>query len=425
MKEKIKNILLGNLWKKVLAFALGFVFWLIITNISNPDITGRVTVPLRVESENELSNDGKTYTLSTQTVSVSYTVRNNDRNRISASNFDAYVDLADYSITGSVPVYVVVDTEAQRYISNISISPVVVMVSTEDYVKRTFDIHTNVVGEAGVGKAIGDLELSATSVTCSGSSSSIGEIASVGLEIQLDSNTSDVSGTANLVFYDSLDNPIELSSDVQVSGSVSYLLHIYNTKRCAVDFGYVGEPAEGYSVSSLSCDPISLVVAGPDDVFNSYSTIIIPDTELTLSGAQRNVAITVDATDYLPEGLFFVEDSQVSIVATVVRTDTLPTNFIPPTNNIPTTNEEATAFETESQTTVETAEGSSGEESIYPSSKASETTESYVHETTASDESGPIAQESESLVLETGESTAESPYGQAESHITETTETTE
>ena len=102
MKEKLSN----NLFLKIISIFVAFIVWLVVIDISNPPVTLTKTVTLQIEGEDIISTAGKTYTLNVgNSVNVTYNVRSKDRDKVSADDFKAYIDLGDlYSVTGAVPV---------------------------------------------------------------------------------------------------------------------------------------------------------------------------------------------------------------------------------------------------------------------------------------------------------------------------------
>ncbi len=91
MKEKLTH----NLGLKILAVVLAVFMWLIMVNVSNPLETGTQEVPVEIINKEILEKSGLTYEMvGKNTVTVSYSVRVRDKNRISASDFYAYADLA-------------------------------------------------------------------------------------------------------------------------------------------------------------------------------------------------------------------------------------------------------------------------------------------------------------------------------------------
>lgn len=313
-----------NIGRKIMSILIAMIIWIMAVNISNPEVTVETNVNIAVNYSDALESADMTYTLETTTARVSYTVRSDNRSRVHPGDFSAYINLIDYSITGAVPVYVDVDPSVSEYVSDITVSPIVVRVDTEEMVEKSFDIIENIEGSPASGKAVGNLDLSTQQVTLYGPSSDVGRIASCGVIIAVNSSDSDITGIADPIFYDSNGNEVELDSRTQIRETISYTLYIYNTKRYAILAGSTGTPASGYSVSSVSCDPASVLVYGPDSILNLYNNISIPDSVVNVSGARGNVAVLIDASQYLPEGLELVDTGDVSIVANVVRSSTLP-----------------------------------------------------------------------------------------------------
>ena len=95
-----------NLILKLVSVVLALLLWLIVFNVSNPEQKESRTVELQILNQDTFSAENKTWEVDRSTVTVSYTVRSNLASSVKASDFKAYIDLSDYSITGSVPVYV-------------------------------------------------------------------------------------------------------------------------------------------------------------------------------------------------------------------------------------------------------------------------------------------------------------------------------
>ena len=56
MKEKLIN----NLGLKILSCFLAFFVWLVVVNVSNPEVTGSKEVPLEIVNEQVLTKAGRT-----------------------------------------------------------------------------------------------------------------------------------------------------------------------------------------------------------------------------------------------------------------------------------------------------------------------------------------------------------------------------
>ena len=318
-KEKLKELFTHNIALKLVSIGIAFMIWVMVVNISNPEITDNVTAELSVQYTDELTGIGKTYSLNTTNVRISYKVRSNFRRLIHPSNFKAYIDLRDYSVTGAVPVYVDVDDSVSSYINSISINPIVVHVETEDMVERTFDVMTEVVGEPGEGKVTGPVTLSAQTLTLYGPASDLGKIAKVAIDIPVDGALGDISGTGKPVFYDSAGNKVDISGKSIVKDNISYKASIYNTKTLSVNVSSTGTPADGYALDRIETSPSFVSVYGPQDILAKNDTIAIPAEMLDIAGASKNVTVSLNAEQYIPEGLYIKGSGELSIAAFITK----------------------------------------------------------------------------------------------------------
>ena len=131
----------GNINLKLFSVFLALLLWLIVFNISNPEQKGSRNVELNILNQDVFSSENKTWEVDRETITISYTVRSNKASSVKASDFNVYIDLNDYSITGSVPVYVELkNPENSASIQDIVARPSVVHVSVEDLQRKKFTL---------------------------------------------------------------------------------------------------------------------------------------------------------------------------------------------------------------------------------------------------------------------------------------------
>ena len=133
-----------NFALKLFSVCLALLLWLIVFNVSNPEQKGSRNVELHILHQDVFSAENKTWEVDRNTITVSYTVRSNQANTVKASDFNVYIDLNDYSITGSVPVYVELkNSENSGTIQDIVAKPSVVRVTVEDLQTKKFTLTTH------------------------------------------------------------------------------------------------------------------------------------------------------------------------------------------------------------------------------------------------------------------------------------------
>ena len=348
MFKHIVNIFRVNIGLKMISIGLAFILWLVVVNVSNPEVTDTVTMDIDVNYGDELINKGKYFALDTRSVKISYKVRTNQRSLIQPSSFDAYVDMRDYSVTGAVPVYVTVDSGVNNLISGITQSPMVIHVSTEDMQEKQFTVSAGVNGSPAEGFVAEDPVMQPAEVSLYGPESEIGKVSRVGVVIDIEGAEETLTGKGKVQYFDANDNVIAIGDKVSLSSDVSYTVPVYKTKSVSVNVPTSGQPAAGYTLTGVETEPRFIQVYGEDEVLNNYNTIYLPEGLLDISGVNSNVTISLAMQNYLPEGLHMVQQSDVTILARISR----QTDLIPGMGNLPSATIQAPPTATQPETTA-------------------------------------------------------------------------
>ncbi len=317
MKEKLTN----NLGLKFLSIALAIIGWFMVVDVVNPLVEGTVEVPVEMINEDILTKADLTYeVVGKKSVTVTYQVRSRDRYRIKSSDFYASADLANlYDVTGSIPVNIeIANREIRAMIEGTpETKPGVVRIQTEELQRKGFDIIPRISGEVEEGYAIGATKVSPEQIYVTGPVSVVGQISSVGIEIDMSGASGDVTGGAGIMLYDANGNQQpNLMDEVSLSRSeAEYQVNILKVKTLGLDFQITGEVATGYRFTGVDSDIRSVPVEGLKSVLASVSTLVIPGDLLNIQGATADVTVEVDLAKLLPDNISITKD--VSSIATV------------------------------------------------------------------------------------------------------------
>ena len=315
----------NNLVLKISSLAVAFLVWIIVVNVSNPIVTRNISVPLNVVNANIITDAGKTYSLmGANSVTVSYEVRSRDQSRISASDFNASIDLGDmYDITGAVPIAVDVVNNKDLIIGAVASKPSIVRVSIEDLQRKEFTLTTKITGTPSDGFSVGEVKLDKTNVVVTGPVSVIGQISQIGVEIDVSGLDSNESGRAELKYFDANGNAFVIS-DNRVSKSfdnVGYSLVMLNGRTLALNFDVGGTAAQGYKFTGAESTTKSIQVRGQPEVLEGLDSITVPASALSVEGATGDVNITVDIKNFLPANVTAVGDTKVNVTLKVEALD--------------------------------------------------------------------------------------------------------
>ena len=255
MKEKLIN----NLGLKILSVVIAVFMWLIMVNVSNPLVSDSQEVTVEMINAEVLEKSNLTYEIiGKKTVTISYEVRIRDRYKISASDFYVYADLAEmYDVTGSVPVKIEVnDRSVKAMIEGTPVAkPGVVRVETEPLQKKRFYLTVNTIGQEEEGYVTGDVALNPEYIYVTGAESVIGQISSVGVELNVEGANSDMEGTTPVYFYDANGNKLNLAGEQAELNltEVNYSMTVLKVKNLALDFQVEGKVADGYRFTGVEC----------------------------------------------------------------------------------------------------------------------------------------------------------------------------
>ena len=310
----IKRFFTENISLKCISIALAFVIWIMVVNVSKPETSDTKSVQLEVKNQNIFEEDSKTWSVDRTNVNISYKVRSDVRSSISSSDFHAYIDLSDYSITGSVPVYVEVLNGKETIIDEVEVHPSVAKVTIENVQKKKFDIKKQTIGEPKAGYKAANIILSPES--------EIGRISSIGVEVDVSGISANQDGIAKLIYYDAngntLNNLKEVSANIE---DINYSVTIHKEKSINLLSSVSGTPAAGYQYESTTVSPDSVTLAASPGIIDAMTVFELP--EIDLNGVTESVNVTFDLSQYLPVGIELGDD-QDSQVNVLVRIEKLP-----------------------------------------------------------------------------------------------------
>ena len=317
--KKVKSWLLHNSVLKILSFLIAFGIWVAVVNYTNPEIQASVKAGLEVRNSNELDLADKVSSYDVKNVTITYKIRSANRALVEPSDFKAYIDFADYSITGAVPVYVDVDDRISQYVSDVQFNPIVVHVTTENIVRKKFEIQGRVNGKAADGYVLGELSYDPEYIYISGPLSEVSKISSVGFEVTADNPNTDISGSERVKLYNSSGKQITCDVKLSTDGFVSYTLKVYKTKSITVKVAAGGNPAVGYVLDNIETSPTFLSVYGDNEALDDLAYILIPRTDINIDGASENLTFNLDVNHYLPDGIFLNQGNSQLVVLVKIR----------------------------------------------------------------------------------------------------------
>lgn len=384
----MNQFLRDNTFLKFLSVVLAVLTWLIVINVSKPEITDSRTVTLEIRNEDAFTSRRKAWEIDRNTVAVSYHVRTDQRSKITAADFHAYVDLKNYSVTGAVPVYVEVSENVQSLVSDVSSKPSVIHISIEDMQEKRFPLQAHQKGEAAENYQVTSIQAMPDTITATGPASVIEKISSIGYVVDITGLNASKEDTSAPVFYDANGNVLSNLNNVILSEKeIYYSVTVGKKKTVPILASVTGNPALGYLYSSMTLSPNKVTVTGDNAAIDALRSIQLPD--LNLDGVSDSFKKSFDLTAYLPLGVSLATPNQQ--VTVTVRIEKAPNLVAPQTEATESAENHHTSTESteesESTRAGRTGPGSKSEES--ESTSGEETTTATTAETSRNQGSNP------------------------------------
>ena len=310
-----KTKLTRNFTLKIMSVFIGFLIWFIVVNVDNPVSSKSITIAgENVELQNTAYVDSANMMCmqddDPDPIRVTITGERRLLSRITQTNITLTADLQQAGSLDTDPVMVPITASCPGISpENIKVTPQYLSVRLEEKVTQEFLVNVNYgSSQPGKGYEVGSQTASPEKVKITGPKSLVNKIDKVNATVDVDGRTKDFSEEAEL-------NIIDKNQD-SLAGRMAYLT-IDNTKvvvttkfwkiRTGVNIGadYVGVPADGYQVESVTTVPDTVSIAGTDEALETLkqndNTIWIGGTDIDITGETTDIEKKVSLKDVLPE----------------------------------------------------------------------------------------------------------------------------
>lgn len=314
-KWKITN----NLGLKIASFLLAILVWLMVVNMGDP-VTTKVfkNVPVTVLHEEFLTEESQVYQVleSTDLVDITVRARRSVLKEIKESDFTVTADMRELVHMKSVRIAVTCEKYADK-IEDLVQSHNTLLVSIEELVNKELAVELETIGTPAEGYTVGKYTINPSTVVLSGPASKVKKVERAVLAMNIESATALIEGEGSIILYDAQGNVVTDESLSLNNSRCSAHIPVWQTKSVAVEVIPTGEVASGYSYDNVSCYPTAVTITGEKEILDSMSKIAIPEGIIDISGATETLEKVINIEEYLPEGIYLVEDNSAKIKVTV------------------------------------------------------------------------------------------------------------
>ena len=122
---------------------------------------------------------------------------------------------------------------------------------------------------------------------------------------------------AKPVLYDKDGKEVDETRLTKSDSTVTVSAEILSTKEVAIAVKPTGTPKAGYTTTAISSNPTTILLKGSKAILNTINSIEIPEDLVSVAGADKDVKVMLDVSEYIPEGLSLVDPEAASVEITV------------------------------------------------------------------------------------------------------------
>lgn len=322
MKKKLTN----NIGLKIISLLIAFSIWLVVVNIDDPVISYTYSgIPVEVINGEALTRQGMVYEIvdNTDVVSVTITGKRTVVESIGKENIKAIADVENITSMDKVEIQVFTNKN-NDLLDSVKADISFVELNIENLKEVHMPISVAVNGDPQDGYVVGDVATNQNTVKISGPESVVSTVVKAEVEVNVNGRVSDITTTSDIKLYDAAGNLVDMSNISMNVKTISISATVLSTKAVEVIYSYSGTPADGYVVDGdLASDRMAVNISGRQSVLESINNIVVPASAIDVEDADKDVEVSVDLKEYLPEGVSFADqnfDGKANVTVTIAPT---------------------------------------------------------------------------------------------------------
>lgn len=317
-----KEVFQNWLWKLV-SIVCALVIWFVISDIDDPTETKTFSnVQVTFKNTEVITDNNQDYEVLYKSDVLRYIqleAPHSVLREINESDINAVADFSKMKLDNTVEIKV----SSNRYNDSINFkaSSNELQLNVEDKIVEGFPVSVHCTGELKKGYIIGGTSANVNRIDISGAESHVKNVASVVAEMDITGISGDSSAYGTIVLYDKDGNRIDDEKLTLVNNpNILVSVEVLATKTVPVKYLTQGVPAEGYTIAGEISGEISeLQIAGKENVIANVDEIVVSGEALFFEQADKDLKLSIDIDNYLPEGIRRAETSGGGFVEVEIK----------------------------------------------------------------------------------------------------------
>lgn len=329
----MKKLLTRNLGLKITSLLFAVALWLVVVNINDPVISRRFSnIPVKLINTEVVTAQDQVYEILDNTDVINTVTVTGQRSVLEGIDPNDIVAVADFDSGMQADGSVAINLSCSRYnskISSIKGSIDNVRLSVEK--KRTIQLvlKATTSGTVADGCLIGNINTDQNLVRIEGPASVVSSITKAAVNVDVSGATSTVATYVGVVLYDAEGNEVSHPALYTNCNQVRVTVEVLGTKEVPLELAVQGTPAIGYlDTGVITAEPELVKICGNTNNLAKVSSIVVPETELNITGQSEDMTVYINLTPYLPVGIGWAESGFDGTVAVTVEIDKAETKTL-------------------------------------------------------------------------------------------------
>ena len=335
--KKILGSFRNNIGLKLISVLVAIVIWYVVVDINDPVETSTYSVKITVENEAYIASGKEIYHIddSNKTVGVAIRANRSTLRKIKEDDITVIADLTQIVDMDREPVMVPLTAECKGVTrNNITLSRTTIPITIESIATKTFAVAVD-TGESVPSEEyeVGRLTASPDQVVINGPESIINQIDTAVARIDVTGMTIDGTRDAKLILLGKDQSEISedtIQDDLTFAGgtpNVTVFVELWRRRSdVALDVQYLGIPAPGYHVESITVTPDTVTVVGDNQAMlqltQDGNVIHTPPELVTVENASEDVVAEIRLSEILPENMRLARNTaEEATVTAAIRSD--------------------------------------------------------------------------------------------------------
>lgn len=325
MKKKLTD----NLILKISALVIAMILWASVQLSEDAVIERSYNISVNYINAEYLEQNDLYLKEYPKTVTVQVSAKTSAFKNIRAERFTATADLSkrygDDAYNKSVVVRISVDASVESSLISMTCkSGDYLDIVLGDMQEKTFPVQVVTEGELPEGMHLSQdgFTVTPSQVTVRGPDEIFSNLNQVAVVVNLTDFDGDVLSVEGVpVLFDNENSQLAANDLTTIStDKILVSTEILKTKTVSVSFeGVSGIPAAGYRYSGMDCDVETVEVVGMKADLAEITNIIVPKSDMDISGATENKVLSLDISRYLPPNITLYGSDGTAVVTLYVE----------------------------------------------------------------------------------------------------------